>query len=380
MQRLFLSSDQMAAARGTVPSLDGLRAISIMLVLAAHFVDPGIFPGGLGVYVFFVISGFLISRLLLTEHKSTGQISIPMFYMRRVLRLYPVIVAYIICVIGAHIATGRPYNLLEPASALLYFANYFYVYHQVHHIPIEMPFGPFWSLSVEEHFYILFPVTLLLFRGNPRRLLVVLTGLCAGCLGLRILGAWWHPAYLDTEVFYSESQYRIDSIAFGVILALVCEMESGRALIRRMAGPGSALAAAIVVLACLIVRDAWFRETLRYTVLGGAIGVLVAAVLFSPDLRPVQRILNSAVFVWVGRLSYSLYVWHEGVASFVPDHVIPLWQAAAVKLCATLAIATVSFYVVEQPFLRLRRYLPGLRPALALRSSANRRLHATPGA
>ena len=378
MQHLFLSSNQMAAAPGTVPSLDGLRAISILLVLSAHFIASEVIPGGLGVYLFFVISGFLITRLLLTEYKSTGDISILMFYMRRALRLYPVIVLYIACIIGLDIATGRLYNLLEPLSALAYFANYFYMYCQYYHVPTEMPFAPFWSLSVEEHFYILFPMVLLLFRADPKRLLLALAGLCAASLGLRMLVAWRHPDYLATAIFYSDSQYRLDSIAFGVILAVTCELEFGRFLIQRIARPASAVAAAVVMLACLLIRDPWFRQTLRYTMEGAAITVLVGTVLFSPKMRFAQRLLNSTTLVWIGRLSYSLYIWHEGVASFVPQASMPSWQVAAVKLSATMVVGTLSFYLVEQPFLRLRRHLPSL--ALALRSSSNPRLQATPGA
>src|SRR4051812_17021290 len=118
MQDLYLSSNRMMASRGHVPSLDGLRALSILLVIAAHFWAPEIVPGGLGVYVFFVISGFLITRLLLTEHKSTGRVSVTMFYARRVLRLYPALVVYIAVVILLSIATGRNYNWMEPLSAL----------------------------------------------------------------------------------------------------------------------------------------------------------------------------------------------------------------------------------------------------------------------
>jgi peptidoglycan/LPS O-acetylase OafA/YrhL len=97
---LYLSSGDIAARRGSVPSLDGLRAVSISIVLLAHFVNPKLFPGGLGVEVFFIISGFLITRLLLAEQRDTGTVSLRMFYVRRICRLYPVIIVFAGVVIG----------------------------------------------------------------------------------------------------------------------------------------------------------------------------------------------------------------------------------------------------------------------------------------
>lgn len=372
MHALFLSESRMVAQRGTIPSLDGLRAISILLVLAAHFIDDRLFPGGLGVYVFFVISGFLITRLLLAEHKTTGHVSLPSFYFRRVLRLFPVIIVFTLVILGLHLWLGRPIDLLEPASGLAYFANYLYAWMDRNGVATQMPFGIFWSLSVEEHFYILFPVTLILAGANPRRLLWLLGGLCLGCLGLRCVMAAIHPEYANSLTFYTESQYRLDSIAFGVILALTCETAAGRRMIQRHAGPGAAIAGAAVLLGTLLVRDPWFRGTLRYSLQGVALAVIIAAVLFSPRLAPVQRILNTAVLVWIGRLSYSIYIWHEGVASFVPKQGLSHWQITLIDLSATLVVATVSYYGVEQPFLKLRHRLPHWRPAAPSGMAAQR--------
>jgi peptidoglycan/LPS O-acetylase OafA/YrhL len=356
VNKLHLSSNHMVASRGTVPSLDGLRAISILLVLLAHFVNTTVFPGGLGVYVFFVISGFLITRLLVIEHHTTGGISLRLFYTRRILRLYPVIITFSVWVIGMDLALGRPYNLLEPLSALGYFANYYYVYLETHGIQEQMPFGVFWSLSIEEHFYILFPISFVLLKGRATHLMWLLIALCTLSLGSRLGMAWFHPEYLNTQMFYAASQYRLDSIGFGVILALACQMDRGRRFLRGLTHPAVAVSALAVVLACLVVRDPWFRETLRYTLLGCAIDVLVAAVLFGPRLRFIQQVLNTAILAWIGRLSYSLYVWHEGVASFLPLADMPHWRAAGISMIATAAVAVISYYGVEQPFLSLRRH------------------------
>lgn len=350
----YLTFDMMAARQGAVPSLDGLRAVSILVVLLAHFVSSRVFPGGVGVYVFFVISGFLITRLLFAEANKTGSVSLPAFYARRILRLYPVIIVYAAAMIGLKIWFGRPYDFIEPASALGYFSNYLYVYYYSHGISPIMPFEVFWSLSIEEHFYILFPITFLLLRDRPSRLVAALAALCAGCLGLRLLVAWLHPEYVHTLVFYLSSQYRLDSIGFGVLLAAACELDQGRRFLVRIARPPYAIAAGLVIIACLLIRDPWFRETLRYSLLGVGIAVLVSAVLFGPGYARIQWVLNTGLLRWIGRLSYSLYVWHEGVASFLPDRHLPQWQTSVINLAAAFVVASLSYYVVEQPFLRLR--------------------------
>jgi peptidoglycan/LPS O-acetylase OafA/YrhL len=365
---LYLDETQMTARAGPVPCLDGLRAASIGLVLLAHFVSNKI-PGGLGVYVFFVISGFLITRLLFVELKATGRVSLPLFYARRILRLYPVIILYTLVVIGLAVATGRPYNVIEPASALGYFANYWYAHLDALKIAPELPFAMFWSLSIEEHFYILFPLTFVLLRGNVQRLMPVLGGLALTCLGLRLVGAWVHPDALESVRFYAETQYRLDSIGFGVMLAVLCESEKGRRIIQALARPAPAGAALVVILGCLLIRDPWFRETLRYSLLGAAITVVIAAVLFGRHYGWIQRVLNTAAPTWVGRLSYSLYVWHGGVAFFMPELQGPAWQQATLSLSVSFLVATASYYGLEQPFLTLRKHFrsrPALRPAAAL--------------
>src|SRR5579871_6236686 len=116
------------ASFALVPSLDGLRAISVLLVMSSHFLSPRVFPGGLGVLVFFVVSGFLIARLLLAELNSAGSISLGNFYLRRFFRLYPVILVYAIVVITFSALNSRPLDWYEPLSALFYFANYVYAW------------------------------------------------------------------------------------------------------------------------------------------------------------------------------------------------------------------------------------------------------------
>jgi peptidoglycan/LPS O-acetylase OafA/YrhL len=354
---LYLPPERMAAAPGYIPSLDGMRAISILLVIGAHYISPKLFPGGLGVYVFFVISGFLISRLIFAEWKRTGNFSFGSFYIRRALRLYPVVMLFTAAIVGFYLVTARPIEWLQPASALFYFANYLYGARSV--IPSihpNMPLEIFWSLSVEEHFYLLFPLTFWLLRGRPRAVAGAMIAVCVACLALRAGVAWAEPQLVDTKFFYYRTEFRLDAIAFGVLIAALCEDKAGRALLIAAARPPAAIAAFATILACLVVRDAYFRETVRYTLTGGAIMLVVAAVLFQPRPGIARRLLNSRPMVWIGRLSYSLYVWHI-IAPFVVYPLVggmPHMVVAVARLIAAFGLAFLSYHLVERPALRLR--------------------------
>ncbi|MBA2935956.1 acyltransferase [Sphingomonas sp. CGMCC 1.13654] len=354
---LYLTPERMPATPGYIPSLDGMRAISILLVIGAHYISPKLFPGGLGVSVFFVISGFLISRLIFSEWKRTKGFAFGGFYLRRALRLYPVVALYTGAVVTFYLVTARPIEWLQPASALFYFANYLYGARSVApSIHPSMPLEIFWSLSVEEHFYLLFPLSFWLLRGRPRAIIGLMISVCLVCLALRTGVAWTEPHLLSSKYFYFRTEFRLDAIAFGVLIAALCEDGTGRAFLKRATRPTITIAAFMVILGCLVVRDAYFRETLRYTLTSAAIMLITAAVLFQPDPGIARRLLNSRPLVWIGRLSYSLYVWHIA-APFVVYPVVGGMSreiVLAARLIGAFGLATLSYHLVERPMLRLR--------------------------
>jgi peptidoglycan/LPS O-acetylase OafA/YrhL len=338
-----------------VPSLDGIRAVSILIVMLSHFVASDLFPGGFGVLIFFVVSGFLITRLLFAELKSRRAVSLPNFYLRRFFRLYPVIVAYTLAVLVLFAATRKRIDWWEPLSALFYFANYFYAHAMAvgsaRHL---MPFSIFWSLSIEEHFYILFPVLFVVLKGRPGRMAVAMTAIIAACIFARLAVAYARPDLLTTHWFYY-TELRLDSIAFGVLLASLCESSNGRQLVKRMLKPEAVLGATAILLACFLLRNDWFRETLRYSLQGGCVVVLLAAVLFSPRYRLAQIVLNSFAMSWIGVLSYSLYLWHFFADSLVEDFArVPHATQAIIGFALSFALAIPSYLLLERPLARLR--------------------------
>ncbi|MEJ0023486.1 MAG: acyltransferase [Alphaproteobacteria bacterium] len=339
----------MPAQGGYIRSLNGLRTLSIAIVLGNHFVD-GRVPGGLGVYIFFVISGFLIARLLFAEMKATSQISLPRFYLRRALRLYPIVIAYCLALVIFAMAFGIAFRWSDPLSALFYYANY----HYTSGVTETLPLSHFWSLSIEEHFYFILPVLMIMLRCKPSLVLVAAGVAFVACLACRIIVAMRHPEYLSTEIFYFQTQFRLDSLAFGVAIAAGCESQTGRDILKRLGHPALLALALVTIAFCLVYRDPFFRHTLRYTILGGAISLVLCFVLFRASIA--TTLLNLPFMVWLGRLSYSLYVWHLAVpptiGCFFPDTHGP--AATALKFALSLMLAIVSYYGLELPIMRLR--------------------------
>ncbi|MBV9511883.1 MAG: acyltransferase [Caulobacteraceae bacterium] len=352
-----------ARTNQTIPSLDGLRAVSVMLVLFAHFVNGNLFPGGMGVDIFFVISGFLISRLLLAEGKATGRISLPRFYARRALRLAPVVLVFTGLMVAIYLITRKPIDWLEPASAIFYFANYLYaqlpggattppglVFDQ----HLTMRLVPLWSLSVEEHFYLLMPATLILLRRDAKRLIAAMAAVCFACLAYRLTMARLDPGLMETNFFHFRTECRLDLLAMGVILACACELDAGRSWLARHAKPPMLAAGLVGLLACLLIRGEAFRETLRYSVEGVSIVLVISAVLISGGW--IASVLNHPALRFIGRLSYSLYVWSM-FGAWVGQFAAPGVFQTLTEFAVTFASALTSYSVLEAPLMKWRRRL-----------------------
>jgi peptidoglycan/LPS O-acetylase OafA/YrhL len=353
------------------PALDGLRAVSILFVVLSHAGLAGIMPANFGVTIFFFISGFLISRLLLAEHGRRGHISLGRFYMRRFLRLMPALILYV-AVAGA-IFSLLGYRLVptQYASALLYWANYYGIYLDDvgggfavwPHADVQSPFAILWSLAVEEHFYLVFPALLLLFAKRLRLLLYLVVALCALALVWRYVFLAIHcadpaSAVCDWAQYHNEraSDARFDSIFYGVLAALILNASPHRYL-AIIARPAMIIAALALLAAALVVRDPIFRASLRYTLEGVALMAIVPAILYVPLAVPARAILSWAPMLYIGRLSYTLYLFHWLGKNLAHDFapVAYSWHWYGIFVPVT-AIATLSCYhLLEVPIVGLRR-------------------------
>jgi peptidoglycan/LPS O-acetylase OafA/YrhL len=341
------------ARYGDIPSLDGLRALSIAVVMLSHLAIPQV-PGGHGVFLFFIISGFLITRLLFAEQGAAGIINVRQFYLRRFFRLYPAIIVFCIVVPSAYFVKDGYLDVIEPASVLLYFSNYLVAFRDLSGAGFQIePIKIFWSLSVEEHFYLVFPLIFLLLR-SPAKIATVAVIVCVLALALRVVYAELFPHIVGSHYLYMRTEFRMDSVAFGVLLAALCEIKSAARWLDLLAKPAAFYGAIVVGLLAILFGDVYFANVWRYAILGPAICVVILGLIFSPRYAFFQAMLNVPIATFVGRLSYSLYIWHLPAQAFT-WWLFSGWPAVLISVALSFAIATASFYGVERPMMGVRR-------------------------
>jgi peptidoglycan/LPS O-acetylase OafA/YrhL len=342
-----------------IPSLDGLRAVSFLIVFVSHAGLQSIVPGGFGVTVFFFLSGFLITTLLRLEQQQHGAIRLREFYLRRALRIWPPF--YTILVLAAlgtafGLVGGRllAWPLLAQA---LHFNNYWTIARGTDGIPLGA--AVYWSLAIEEHFYLLFPWILrALHRGfaTPRPRALVLWALCALVLAWRcvlVLGL-----HVTEDRTYMGSDTRFDSILFGCALAMWGNPALDPTPIGDRVWKWVLLPAGVALLMFTFAyRDPAFRETFRYTLQGmGLMPVFVVAIRY-PGWGPM-RLLNTRLMRFIGVLSYSLYLLHHVVLGvFHQRTVLPVPVQGALAFGVSLLIAWAIHVTIERPAARVRRRL-----------------------
>lgn len=359
-----------------IPALDGLRALSVLLVVASHLGLEHVVPGGFGVTVFFFVSGFLITRQLLAERRDRGgRIAIVAFYMRRLLRLYPALFGMIVLGGLAFTLAGGQVSAPQLVAALLYVTNYAtlaldWAVDPIHYHGL---FDILWSLAVEEHFYLVFPLLVLLLGRSPGRfagwLLAAMLGVTAWrwhVAGACLSGAWCLGGVPDLRVNWA-TDTRMDSLLAGAVLAALLG-SAGAPVLLRLFGRRATLAAALLLLvASLVIREPTFRLNGRFVLQHVGLFLGVGALLFAPCWHPLRRLLSAAPARLLGRLSYSLYLWHWVVISVawqatfgrmepdVPEQLRWLRLSAPWIIALSLALAWLSYVGIERPMLRLRR-------------------------
>ena len=342
-------------AFGHVDALDGLRALAVLAVLLFH-ADLGVADGGfLGVSVFFTLSGFLITSLLLREHAATGTVDLRTFYERRVRRLLP---AAHLCVAGVLVAgalwaaSQRRSLPGDAIAAVANVANWRFAFasqtYQDLFIGAPSPLAHFWSLAIEEQCYLLLPVMAAwaMRRGGARPLGVVLAALLSGSLVATLLTS-------DTNLVYNGTHTRAGELLIGALAAVVAvHVRPGR----RVAAWASALG--LLVLGLLVV-GATLQQ--RWLYRGGFLLVAVVSATTVVGLtgsHAVARLLGSRPFTAVGRRSYGVYLFHWPVFLLLtPERVgVAGWSLFGVQLVATAAVTLLSYAALEQP-IRNRRLL-----------------------
>lgn len=345
-----------------IPSLDGIRAVAVLLVFVGHSDRlPHPVRGSLGVTMFFFLSGYLITTLLRMEHDRHGWISLKAFYLRRALRIFPPL--YLVLAAGSLcVLLGIVPGDLSPAAVTaggLHMTNYLLI---VHDSGIPDGLRPLWSLAVEEHFYLLFPVAYvaLLRRTDRRRQALVLVAVCVAVLLWRIVLAYGlGVAYFDR--IYVGTDTRVDSILWGCVLGVAANPHLDPPWLRTQLAGRWMSWVALPAATCGLLAAGTLDGNLR--VFETTIQALCMAVIVTIVVRHsgawAGRVLNSRPMVFVGVMSYSLYLMHRFFIDWANEH-LASWDAmtaAAVTLAAALASAFVIHVWVERPATRLRRRL-----------------------
>lgn len=351
---------------GKIPSLDGLRAVAILLVLMSHlggsrhFLSTQVMGkigdvGNLGVRLFFVISGFLITRLLLVEIERQRRISLKAFYTRRVLRIFPAFYVFIGCVLLLAATGFASVDRRDVLHAVTYTMNY--------HANFSENFSlrHLWSLAVEEQFYMLWPLTLaFLMPSRASRLLVVVVLVVPV---LRVVLYKAVPGYENIADTGFESV--CDALATGCLLAIALpRLARTQWFDRLVMSPLFPLLFAAIFVANQQRDHPNFFWLLCVPFMNVALALTVLRYVQAP-LLPLGRVLNHRLLAWVGVLSYSVYLWQQ-LFLIQSRPVTSVLVVFPFNIAMTFACAVASYHLVEKPFLRLKqRFEPG-RPAAAV--------------
>jgi peptidoglycan/LPS O-acetylase OafA/YrhL len=356
------------SALGYRPALDGIRAIAVLAVIAYHFGYPRAQGGFFGVDIFFVLSGYLITSLLLAEHARNGTINLVAFWYRRAKRLLPALLLVLVVVALWVGANASPFELSMRRDdlfwTLFYGANWHFIASGQDYFAQFASASPLrhtWSLAIEEQFYLVWPVLIAIALWLGRRRPAVVAGLCiAGIAASAIAMALLYDPGDPSRAYYG-TDARMHELLVGALLAVLVREYSGRSLLvaARRAAPVVAVAAGLVLLgAFTLLSDA---APLYYQGLSLVLSVVAAALVWGVETAPRSlpaRLISLRPLAWVGKISYGLYLWHWPVILFVNSTAGPFgllpgsFGLNGERLALTFAAATTSFYLLEQPIRR----------------------------
>ena len=358
-----------ALATGRRSELDGIRGFAVLAVLG-HNLGWVWFKGGFfGVDMFFALSGFLITTLLLEEHMRCGSISLKGFFRRRLRRLYPVLVALVlvslVSVVVLHPSVTLQRLTLVAISVLAYFSNYVFA------ADSQSWTGGMlhtWSLAVEVHFYILWAFIV---RAVTRRHGLNLRILCSIAVGTATASALWRATVWglshNKNWPYGGTDARLDAIFLGVAAAIirlqylrnpeaVRVRPMGRWAVRRLE---LVCIMGIVALIYTTGQSSWVPYLGGFTLVGAATAILILTTLMS-EHSLAARAVNTKLMAWLGTVSYSIYIWHVPVGKMLVSSKLqalgfPWLLSEIMRAAACILVGAVSYYFLERAFMRKRQ-------------------------
>lgn len=332
------------------PAFDGLRAIAALCVIASHCEVPWLAGGFYGVDLFFVLSGFLITWLLFDEHGATGRIDLPNFFFRRYLRLTPPLLAMLAVYLAVAPIAWPQFGLWSHIRDVLLTGFYVSDYARAFWgTPLILQHS--WSLGVEEHFYLLWPLAVLALLRLPARWRP------AALFCLYIAATAWRMACYQDETTWPDTYYRFDTRMSGLILGALLATSLGQVerVPPRLANIAGTLACGALILSLLTGR--WHGpDSLEWTM---TLAELAAAGLLIAACAPeswVSRLLSAPPLAAIGILSYGLYLWHYPAAVFFRER-LPWYETVPIVLAIAFLAATLSHLLIELPLQGFRRSL-----------------------
>jgi peptidoglycan/LPS O-acetylase OafA/YrhL len=340
------------------PALDGLRAVAVLAVIGYHGKVGWLRGGFLGVDVFFVLSGYLITALLLAEHAETGRVSVRAFYARRARRLLPALLLLLLgaAAFSAFVAYSGDRGAIraDALASLLYVQNWHLVWAGTSYFTAfaaPSPLRHLWSLAIEEQFYVVWPLTLLaLLRLARGRRGFLVCALSAATLASAALMAGLYHSGSDPSRAYYGTDTRAHELLVGALLAVLFAHSSTSRTARPLRAAG------LVAVAVLVAFLGFATDSSGWLYRGGFLGVamvtavVVASVTRAPD-SSLSRVLSWAPLRATGRISYGLYLWHWPVMLWLtPDRTDRHGGALlGLRVAVTYAIATTSYVLIERP-------------------------------
>jgi peptidoglycan/LPS O-acetylase OafA/YrhL len=348
-----------------IPGLNTLRAISVLLVMFSHYGFGKMIPGALGVTIFFFISGFLITTLAMNEVSVSGKFNLRQFWVRRFLRLHPELIVFIfVSGFGLAAITSFPREI-DFIAGLFYFSNYYHLLSVLNAGDLNFRWPHLWSLAVEEHYYLFYPLLFSFFFYKPKLFARLLLAITVVALIWRIVIITFSH---NGEYTYEATDARIDSIIFGCLCSLLLwwpnksqKLVSGHRKLLPLALGGT------LIFFSLVFRDSFFRETWRYSIQGVALTLIFVGIFSGKEQSDVlAHKLEHPLAKLMGQLSYAAYLWHfdflilsEKLIANKLESLSFFWRLlnAFLLILCTFAVAYVSRRLIEMPILRFRRKL-----------------------
>ncbi|TDM02289.1 acyltransferase family protein [Macrococcus carouselicus] len=345
-----------------LPGLDGLRAIAVISIIIYHL-NPKFLPGGfLGVDTFFIISGYLITSILLREYEETGSLNLFKFYSKRIKRLFPAIWFLLITLFTYCVLFEQSilFQLKKDIiAAFFYVSNWWYIFDDVDYFQAlePRPLQHLWSLAIEEQFYIFFPVALLLLLKKFSRRTAIITFSVLAIISAVWMATLYYPGIQVSRLYFG-TDTRLQTMLLGVLLAFIWPAS------RLKKNPPLSMKATISIVGILNFVILLFSfnlvsESSGFLYQGGffMLGLMTISTIAScvhPDSL-LKSLLSLPLLTAIGRLSYSLYLWHYPIIVLVEHHFVkgqlPAY-AYVIEIALTVLFAWFSYHFIETPFRR----------------------------